>query len=91
MVSDPQGRFTTWAGVGFDVWHHGRSGIGTAALPATKSNVAVYALGNVSANGRLVAAGVPVHVMTTFREGARLERHVGDPRRASTSRSSSPT
>ncbi|WOH53263.1 hypothetical protein [Bradyrhizobium sp. sBnM-33] len=78
MVSDPQGRFTTWAGVGFDVWHHGRSGIGVATLPPTKSNVAVYALGNVSANGRLIAAGVPVHVMTTSREGARLEMHVGD-------------
>jgi hypothetical protein len=78
MVSDPQGRFTTWAGVGFDVWHHGRSLIGVASLPPTKSNVAVYALGNVSANDRLIAAGVPVHVMTTSREGARLELHVGD-------------
>jgi hypothetical protein len=79
MVADPQGRFTTWFGVGFDVWHHGRSGIGVASLPPTNSNVAVYALGNVSANGELIAAGVPVHVMTTDREGARLELHVGDP------------
>ncbi len=39
----------------------------------------MYALGNVSANGELIAAGVPVHVMTSSREGARLELHVGDP------------
>lgn len=34
-------RFTTWHGVGFDVWHHGRSGIGYAGLPPTQSNVAI--------------------------------------------------
>ncbi|RWL12857.1 MAG: hypothetical protein EOR57_33775 [Mesorhizobium sp.] len=79
MVADPQGRFTTWSGVGFDVWHHGSSGIGVATLPPTNSNVAAYAVANVSANGKLIAAGVPVHVMTTSREGARLELHVGDP------------
>lgn len=79
MVADPQGRFTTWYGVGFDVWHHGRSGIGTTTVPPTKSNVAAYALGNISADGELVAAGVPVHVMTSSEEGARLELHVGDP------------
>ena len=78
MVADPQGRFTTWSGVGFDVWHHGRSGIGVATLPPTNSNVAVYALGKVSADGKLIAAGVPVHVMTTSRDGAKLELHVGD-------------
>ena len=79
MVADPQGRFTTWYGVGFDVWHHGRSGIGFAILPPTNSNVAVYALGNISANGELIAAGVPVHVTTSSRERAKLELHVGDP------------
>jgi hypothetical protein len=79
MVADPQGRFTTWSGVGFSVWHHGRSGIGATELPPVQSNVAVFALGNISASGRVVAAGVPIHVMTTAREGARLELHVGDP------------
>jgi hypothetical protein len=79
MVADPQGRFTTWSGVGFSVWHHGRSGIGATELPPVQSNVAVFALGNISASGRVVAAGVPIHVMTTPREGSRLELHVGDP------------
>ena len=77
-MADPQGRFTTWSGVGFSVWHHGRSGIGATELPAVQSNVAVFALGNVSANGREIAAGVPIHVMTSARDGARLELHVGD-------------
>jgi hypothetical protein len=79
MVSDPQGRFTTWSGVGFDVWLHGRSGIGAAALPPVNSSVAVFALGDVSANDKPIAAGVPVHVMTSSRDGARLELIVGDP------------
>ncbi|QXL83791.1 hypothetical protein [Comamonas sp. NLF-1-9] len=79
MVAQPQGRHTTWAGVGFDKWHHGRSGIGTSALPATRSDVAVYALGELSAQGSLIVTDVPVHVMTSSRSGARLELHVGDP------------
>ena len=44
-----------------------------------QSNVAVFALGNVSAGGRVIAAGVPIHVMTTPRDGNRLELHAGDP------------
>ena len=79
MVSDPMGRYTTFSGVGYNVWHHGRSGIGTKELPATKSDIAVYALGNISFNGQPIAAGVPVHVMNSTHEGARLELHVGDP------------
>ncbi|MEX2374463.1 MAG: hypothetical protein WD942_02610 [Dehalococcoidia bacterium] len=77
-VAEPRGRFNTWHGVGFDVWHHGRSGIGYAGLPATQSNVAVYAMGTISSDGALLASGVPVHVMTSSREGARLELHIGD-------------
>lgn len=79
LVEEPRGRYTTWAGVGFDKWHHGRSGIGVSALPPTHSDVAVYALGEVSSGGRTIAAGVPIHVMTTPRSGAKLELHVGDP------------
>jgi hypothetical protein len=79
MVADSQGRFTTWSGVGFNVWHHGRSGIGTSKLPPMKSEVAVFALGNISVDGQLIATGVPVHAMTSSREGARLELNVGDP------------
>jgi hypothetical protein len=78
MVADARGRYTTWAGVGFDVWHHGRSGIGNSALPPVHSDVAVYALGDVSTGGEPVATGVPVHVLTSSRPGARLELHVGD-------------
>jgi hypothetical protein len=79
MVSDPRGRYTTWSGVGFNKWHHGRSGIGSAALPPTHSDVAVFALGNISSGGRSIATGVPVHVMTSSLPNARLELHVGDP------------
>ena len=78
LVREPQGRFKTWSGVGFNVWHHGRSGIGSPLLPAARSNVAVFALGNVSANGATIAAGVPVHVMTMMNDDGRLELDVGD-------------
>lgn len=78
MVSEPRGRFTTWEGVGLDVWHHGRSGIGTPRLPAMRSDVAVYAIGTIWADDQIVASGVPVHAMTSARDGARLELDVGD-------------
>jgi hypothetical protein len=76
MVRDPAGRFGTWGGVGFDRWHHGRSGVGTAQLEAVRSEVALYALGDVRADGKLVATGVPLHALTA---GAGAELHVGDP------------
>jgi hypothetical protein len=82
MVSDPLGRFTTWWGVGFDVWHHGKSGIGTAVLPAMRSEVAVFGVGDLSVDGRVVGKGVPVHVMTTpsgSEPNRLLELDVGDP------------
>jgi hypothetical protein len=77
MIDDPQGRFGTWWGVGLDEWHHGRSGIGTPLLPATRSEIAVFALGELRANDEVVARGVPVHVMTMEDGGVELD--VGDP------------
>ncbi|HET7487375.1 MAG TPA: hypothetical protein VFJ85_05555 [Acidimicrobiales bacterium] len=79
LVDDPKGRFTTWWGVGEDVWNHGRSGIGSSLVPITRSELAVYALGDVRQAGRVVAAGVPVHVMTMDNTMGRLELDVGDP------------
>jgi hypothetical protein len=76
MVSDPLGRWGTWAGVGYDRWHQGRSGIGTPDLPAVRSAVAVNALAEVRADGTLVATGVPVRAMTVPTGG--MELHVGD-------------
>jgi hypothetical protein len=76
MVRDAAGRFGTWGGVDYDRWHHGRSGIGTAQLNAVRSQVALYALGELRANGELVATGLPLHALTT---GAGVELHVGDP------------
>jgi hypothetical protein len=76
MVNEPAGRFTTWGGVGFDKWHHGRSGVGTAGVDATRSEVAVYALAEVRADGEPVATGVAVHAMTV--DGGGVELHVGD-------------
>jgi hypothetical protein len=79
MVDDPLGRHGTWWGVGLHRWHHGESGIGTDRLPAVHSEVAVFAVGDVFADGTAVATGVPVHVMTAD-EGlpGRLELDVGD-------------
>jgi hypothetical protein len=79
MVSDPLGRHTTWWGVGFHRWHHGRSGIGTDALPPIHSEVAVFGLGELSVDGEVIATGVPVHVMTAeVGLPGRLELDVGD-------------
>lgn len=72
MVNDALGRFTTWSGVGYDVWHHGRSGIGTEAIGATRSEIAAYSLGQVRVDGELIATGVPVHVMTTDEPGVEV-------------------
>jgi hypothetical protein len=82
MISDPLGRFTTWWGVGLNVDHHGHSGIGTSKLPPIVSTVAVFALGEVSANGQVIATNVPVHVMTAsggLANNASLELDLGDP------------
>lgn len=78
MVADPAGRFTTWNGIGFGKWHDGRSGIGLAGLPPTRSNVVAFALGSISANGRILATGVPMQVVATDGESRRLQLHVGD-------------
>lgn len=81
MVEDPYGRHTTWWGVGYDVGHHGKSGIGTSKLPPIKSSIAVFGLGDVSVDGQVVASGVPVHVMTAekgFPQNMHLEMDVGD-------------
>lgn len=76
MVNEPAGRFTTWGGVGFDRWHHGRSGVGTSLVDDTRSEVAIYGLGDVRADGEVVATGIPIHAMTV---DAGVELHVGDP------------
>ena len=76
IVRDAAGRFGTWGGVGYDRWHHGRSGVGTAQLDAIRSQVALYALGELRADGQLVATGLPLHAHTT---GTGVELHVGDP------------
>jgi hypothetical protein len=76
LVSEPGGRFTTWGGVDFDAWHHGRSGIGLLDRRPVRSEVTVLGLGTVRADGALVASGVPVHAMTVA--GGGLELHLGD-------------
>jgi hypothetical protein len=76
VVRDAAGRFGTWGGVGYDRWHHGRSGVGTAQLDAVRSEVAVYALGELRADGELVATGLPLHAHTS---GTGVELHLGDP------------
>jgi hypothetical protein len=78
MVADPAGRFTTWYGIGFGKWHDGRSGIGLSSLPPTRSNVVAFALGSISANGQIVATGVPMQVTATSGKSRLLHLHVGD-------------
>jgi hypothetical protein len=80
LVSHPMGEHTTWWGVGLDVSHHGLSGIGTGRLPGIESSVAAFGMGEISIDGRTVATGVPVHVMTAdagLPAGASLELDVG--------------
>ena len=78
MVADPAGRFTTWYGIGIGKWHDGKSGIGLAGLPATRSNVVAFALGSINANGQIVASGVPIQVTATSGKNRLLHLHVGD-------------
>jgi hypothetical protein len=78
LSAHPAGRYATWSGVGVDVWHHGQSGIGSDELPATRSELAVLGLAAVSTEGRTIARGVPIHVMTRD-EPQGLELQVGDP------------
>ena len=79
-VEDSLGRHTTWWGVGFDVWHHGRSGIGSAELPAIRSKLALFAVGEARIDGRVVATSAPIHFMTVDNQirgvGAALQ--IGD-------------
>lgn len=80
MVEHPLGMHTTWWGVGFDVDHHGNSGIGTSRLPNIHSELAAFGVGSVTMDGRSIANGVPVHVMTAVEGlpgGAHLELDVG--------------
>ncbi len=82
MVSDPLGRFTTWWGVGFDVWHHGKSGIGTDQIRPVHSELAAFGLGDLTVDGQVVARGAPVHVMTMpfgTEQNKVLDLEVGDP------------
>jgi hypothetical protein len=79
VVEDPTGRHTTWWGVGIDVSHHGRSGIGSDRLPAIKADVAVFGLATVTANGQPLSAAIPVHVMTANKGlPGRVELDIGD-------------
>jgi hypothetical protein len=81
LVTDPLGRFTTWYGVGLNVWHHGRSGIGIGSIPPTYSPVAVFALARIRTSDQVVVSDVPIFVMTTSGAANRLELIVGDPSR----------
>lgn len=80
MIEDPLGRFTTWWGVSTGVDHHGRSGIGTSKIPNIHSDVAAFGTGDISMDGRVIATGVPVHIMTA-ESGipGKFEMDVGDP------------
>lgn len=78
IIADPAGRFTTFAGVGFGEWHDGRSGIGQPQEQATKSNVVAFALGDIRANGRLVATRVPLQVSAVGGADKRLDLHVAN-------------
>ena len=75
-VGDPLGRFTTWWGVGVNVEHHGRSGIGSDKVPAVRSKLAAFGIGDVTVDGRPAAQGVLVHVMTMDNDMVELD--VGD-------------
>lgn len=79
MVDDPKGRFTTWWGVGRDVDHHGKTGIGSGEVPNVKAKLAVFALADVEVDGELLASDVPLHVMTDETPGGTLEMDVGEP------------
>ena len=77
LIADPEGRFTTWHGVGFGEWHTGRSGIGLLEAPPMKSDIVAFALGEIRSNGQLIATGVPLQVSATSANTTRLDLRIG--------------
>ncbi len=63
MPNHPHGSYTTWSGVAYHVAQHGRTGIGTSALPRMEPDISLWGYAEVSLNGRVVASGAPAHVM----------------------------
>lgn len=78
MVADPEGRFTTWYGVGFGEWHEGRSGIGLLQTPAMKSDVVAFGFANLSSDGQPAIIQVPFQVSATSGDERRLDLLIGD-------------
>lgn len=79
MIADPEGRFTTWYGVGFGEWHEGRSGIGLLQTPPMKSDVVAFGFANLSSDGQPAAIRVPFQVSATSGDERGLDLRIGEP------------
>jgi hypothetical protein len=71
MVEDPTGRETTWWGVGFGVDYREESGENVSA------DLVAYGFGELSVDGSVVAAGLPVEVVASRDDGYGMSVEVG--------------
>jgi hypothetical protein len=76
MRQEPEGRYTTWFGVGLGDAHHGDTGIDTPALPRVAAELSLWGFADVYRNGQLIAGGKPTHVMAVQKEQGNLPGQV---------------
>ena len=76
MRQEPEGRYTTWFGVGLGHAHHGDTGIDTSSLPRVASKFSVWGYADVYREGQLLAGGVPAHMMVVQKDQGSLPGQV---------------
>jgi hypothetical protein len=76
MRQEPEGRYTTWFGVGLGYAHHGDTGIDTPALPRVAAELSLWGFADVYRDGQLLAGGKPTHVMVVQKEQGSLPGQV---------------
>ena len=76
MRQEPEGRYTTWFGVGLGDAHHGDTGIDTPALPRVAAELSLWGYAEVYRNGLLIAGGKPAHAMVVQKEQGSLPGQV---------------
>jgi hypothetical protein len=76
MRQEPEGRYTTWFGVGVGDAHHGDTGIDTPALPRVAAELSLWGFADVYRGGQLIAGGKPAHMMVVQKEQGSLPGQV---------------
>lgn len=65
MLSDPDGKYPTWFGVGYDKKMHGNTNTRTNKLPKMEPNVAIYGWSQIYLNGDLIQNRIPTQIVAS--------------------------